>query len=106
MRKGPTKLLRVQHATESHCSGTVHAGGDQQQLAMLVQLIRLRKVPDRALRLIVAAAAQNTAARVLINKFVGPLPYISYQVHHAEWTGSLRMSIDWIWTSHGARLVR
>src|SRR5580698_8890358 len=105
MRKVPTKLLRVQYATESHCSGAVHAGGDQQQLAMLVQLIRLRKVPDRALRLIVAAAAQNAAARVLIGKLLSPLPHISYQVHHAEGTGSLRMGIDSIRASHGARLV-
>src|SRR5277367_2498075 len=101
----PIKLLRVQDTTESDTPGAVHARRHQQQFAVLVQFVSLGKVPDRALRSIVTATAENAAARVLVGEFLGPLPDISYHVHHAEWAGSLRMSIDRIRTSHRARLV-
>ena len=55
--------------------------------AVLIVAIRLRKIPDGALRLIVAAAAQNGGARVLIHEFVGPLPDVAYQIHYAERAG-------------------
>src|ERR1700722_17047327 len=106
LRSSLLRSLQVHYATESHSPGTVHAGGNQQQLAVFIQFIRLRKIPDRPLRLIVTAPAQNAAPRVLIDKLLRPLPHISYHIHHAEWTRSLRMSIHRIRTSHGARLVR
>src|ERR1700678_2457642 len=73
---------------------------------MLIQLVSLREIPDCTLRLVVTPPAQNTTASVLIDKLIRPLPHISYHVHHAERTGSLRMRIDWIGTPHGARLIR
>src|SRR6202034_3901201 len=94
----PTRSLRVCYAPESNSPGAVHAGGHQQQLSVLVQLIGLREVPDRALRLIVAAAAQNAAPCMLVSKLFRPLPHISHHVHHAERTGSRWMSIHRIGT--------
>src|ERR1700678_2021755 len=100
------RSLRVYYATEASSAGAVHTGGYHQQLAVLVQFVGLRKVPDRALRLIVAAAAKNASPGVFISKLFRPLPDISHQIHYAEWAGSLGMCIDRIRTSHGARLVR
>src|SRR5208337_4679221 len=99
-RTSPNGSLRVYYATESDSPGAVHTGGHQQQLAVLIQLISLREVPDRALRLIVTATTKNSAPRVLVNKLFRPLPHISYHVHHAKWTGSRWMSVDRIRTSH------
>src|ERR1700685_4654938 len=101
----PTRSLRVYYAPESDSPRAVHTGGHRQQLSVLAQLIGLREVPDRALRLIVAAAAKNGTSCVIVNKLFRPLPYISHHVHHAERTSSRWMSIDWIGTSHGAGLV-
>src|ERR1700683_176858 len=47
----PASSLRVYYTTESDSSGAIHTGGHHQQLPVLVQFIRLRKVPDRTLRL-------------------------------------------------------
>src|SRR5271163_2807082 len=101
----PADSPRIYYATESDASGAVQTGGRQQQLAVLVQFVRLREVPDRALRLIVTAAAENTAPRMLVNKLLGPLPDVSYHVHHVKGTCSLRMCVDRIRTAHGARLI-
>src|SRR5580692_2610058 len=101
----PTRSLRVNHATESNSPGAVHAGRHQQELAVLVQLVSLREIPDRALGLIVTAAAENAAPGVLVNKFLGPLPHISYHIHDAERAGALRMCVNRIRTSHGARFI-
>jgi len=60
---------------------------------MLIELVRLREVPVRGLRLIGVAAAQSRGARVLIVVFVGPLPNIADEIHHAKRTRAARMRI-------------
>ena len=45
---------------------------------MLIEAVGLREIPDRALRLIISAAAQNSSARVLVGEFIGPLPDVAY----------------------------
>ena len=61
---------RLDYAAEADSSRAVHAGGHQQQLAVLVQLVSLREIPDRSLRLVVTATAENAAARVLVNEIL------------------------------------
>src|SRR5439155_941536 len=99
-------LLRILKTTEAESSRTVHTGGCHQQLSMLVELVRLREVPDGSLRLVVAATAQDSAPCVLILKFFCPLPNVADKIHDSKWTCSLRMCIHRIWTSHGAALIR
>ena len=72
---------------------------------MLVQLVGLREVPDRALRPIVAAATENAAASVVVDELLRPLPHISDHIHHSKWTGSFRVCVHRIWTSHAARFI-
>ena len=38
-------------------------GSHQEKLAVLVEFVRLREIPDRSLLLVIAAAAQNSTAR-------------------------------------------
>src|SRR5579875_164392 len=72
---------------------------------MLVVAVCLREIPDRALRLVMTASAQNCRTCMFIDVFIGPLPNISYQVPHAEWTRSLRMSIYIIrWSQHASSI--
>jgi hypothetical protein len=66
---------------------------------MLIVAVGLREVPDRPLRFIVAATAQNRGARVLVLEFVGPLPDISNQIHDVEWTRAQRVSSSVVWAS-------
>src|SRR5580658_10972239 len=66
----PDSSLRVYYATESDSSGTIHAWGHHQQFPVLGQFVSLREVPDRALRPIVTATAENAASRVLVNKLL------------------------------------
>ena len=54
---GVTAIL---HASESKRAGAIFAGRHQQKLPVLIQSVRLRKIPQRPLRLIVAAAAQQS----------------------------------------------
>src|SRR5216684_3571518 len=73
---------------------------------MLVELICLWKIPDGSLRLVITATPQDASPRVLILKFFGPLPHISYQVHHREWACAQRVRVDRIRTPHGSSFVR
>src|SRR5260370_40942303 len=73
---------------------------------MLVELICLWKIPYGSLRLVITATPQDASSRVLILKFFGPLPHVSYQVHHREWACTQRVRIDRIRTPHGSSFVR
>src|SRR5260370_40610124 len=72
---------------------------------MLVQLVRLWEIPDRSLRLVIASSAKNSSTRVLILKFLGPLPHVADQIHDAKRARTLRMRINRIRTSHGTPLL-
>src|SRR5215469_10900654 len=101
-----TVLLRILNAAESDSAGPVPARSHKEELTVFVELIRLRKIPHRSLRLIVAAAAQDAGARVFIHDLLGPLPDISCQVHHPERTGTLRMLVHRVWPTQAAAFVR
>src|SRR5580658_11273782 len=73
---------------------------------MRVQLIGLRKIPDRALRLVATAAAKNSAARVLVLKFLGPLPDVAHHILYAKGARAFRMSAHFVRGAHRARLFR
>ena len=66
---------------------------------MLIIAVGLREVPDRPLRLIVAATAQNRGAGVLVLEFVGPLPDIPNQIHDVERTRAQWVSNTVVWAS-------
>src|SRR6202012_4784881 len=87
-------LLRVAHAAEAESPRAILAGRHQQQLAVLIEPIRLREVPYRSLRLIKTAATQNSAARMLVDVFVGPLPDVADQIHHSKRARSGWMRVD------------
>ena len=84
-------VSRIHHATKSDCAGAVNTRSHQQVLAVLRQLIGLRKVPARTLRLIVTTAAQNRRPRMFVHILVGPLPDVADQIHHAKRACALRM---------------
>src|ERR1035438_5054106 len=73
---------------------------------MLVQLVRLRKIPDGSLRLVIAAAPNNRTARVLILKFFCPLPHVSHHVHYSERAGALRMGVNSVRSAYRTRFLR
>src|SRR5713226_4407371 len=98
--------LRILHATESQNSGTIHARRHHQKFTVLCQFICLGKIPDRSLRLVVTSASQDSASRVLVERFIGPLPNVADQVHHAERACRFWMSGDGIWAAHRLALVR
>ena len=58
---------------------------------MLIEAIGLREIPDRALRLIITSAAQNSSPRVLVGEFIGPLPNVAHQGFDAERPGAPRI---------------
>ena len=58
-----------------------------------------RKIPDGALRLVVLTPAHDGGTRVLVLVFVGPLPDVADQIHHAERTGAFRMRVHRIGTA-------
>ena len=58
--------FRVLYQPEAQGAGTVHAWVHQQQFAVFAQFISLRKVPNGSLRLVVAPAAQNSSAGMLV----------------------------------------
>src|SRR5216684_5098281 len=73
---------------------------------MLVELIGLWKIPYGSLRLVITATPQDAPSRMLILKFFGPLPHVSYQVHHREWACTERVRVDRIGTPHGSSFLR
>src|SRR5713226_571825 len=73
---------------------------------MFVELIGLRKIPYGSLWLVITASAQDAPSRVLILKFFGPLPHVSYQVHQREWACTQRVRVDRIRTPHGSSFLR
>src|ERR1700730_5531490 len=72
---------------------------------MTVVFVGLRKIPNRALRLIVAAATQDASASVLIQILIGPLPDIPHEIHHAKRACSVRMLIYIVGISHRTALI-
>ena len=72
------RLLCVFDTTKTNRSGPIFARRHEQEFAVLVEAIGLREIPQRSLRLVIAAAAQDAAARVFVNKFVSPLPYVAH----------------------------
>src|SRR5215472_13777917 len=99
-------LLGVHHTPESDGSGTVETRGHQQVLAVLVQLVRLRKIPDRSLRAVVAAAPQNRRARMVILVLVRPLPDIADEIPNAAGTLALGSQARIGRRAQGASLFR
>ena len=61
---------------------------------MLVVPVRLREIPERALRLAVAASTQDGGARVFVAVLVGLLPDVADQVHHPKRAGASWMCIN------------
>src|SRR5215469_16181509 len=98
-------LLRILNAAESNRAGPVHARCHQEEFTVFVEVIRLRKIPYRSLRLIVAAAAQDAGARVFVHDLFCPLPDISCHVHGSERTGALRVPVHRIWPTQAAAFV-
>src|ERR1035438_789778 len=90
----PLPLLRVLHATEPERARTIFGRCHQQVLAVLVETVGAGEIPAASAGAIVAAAAQDGGARMLILVFIGPLPDVAREVHHAERAGAFRESID------------
>src|SRR5450759_1168489 len=88
------RSLRVLHAAEAERAGAVFGRRHQQVLAMLVEFVGAGEIPAAAGRAVVAAAAQDGGARVLVLEFVGPLPDVAGEVHHAVRTGAFREGVD------------
>src|SRR5436305_15225033 len=72
---------------------------------MLVEPVRLREVPDRALRLVVAPPAHNACSAMVIDKLLRPLPHIADKVHDTERACAPRVGIHRIRSTHRAGLV-
>src|SRR6266481_845451 len=72
---------------------------------MFVQLVGLREIPARTLRLVVTAATQNSCPCVVVRIFVGPLPDVAGKVFHAECAGAARMSGNIIGTAKNTSLL-
>src|ERR1700676_3555115 len=91
--------LRVDNAAKAQRARPIFAGGHQQKLSVLIVAVGLREVPNGPLWLVIAPAAQNRRAGVLIRIFVGPLPNVANHVHDTEETRSHWMRGAIIWTS-------
>src|SRR6476659_353573 len=94
--------LRVTDASKPNASGAIIRWGHEQNLAVLIVAIGLRKIPDRTLRLIVAAAAHDGSSSVIILELIGPLPYVAYQILHTVGAGPLRVCSDGFRAVHGS----
>src|SRR5437879_13001123 len=66
--------VRILSAPKTYPPGTIHAGSHHQEFAVLVEFVGLREVPDRPLGLVIASAAKNPAASVVILELLCPLP--------------------------------
>src|SRR5208337_5337332 len=112
-QKRVESLLGVFYAAESDGGRAINAGTHQQVFPVLAQLISLRKVPSRALRLIVAAAAQNCVPRVFVDNLLGPLPNVAHQILNSKDARTRGMSsyitgrrdfAAFVWRGHRARI--
>src|SRR5271157_5756319 len=72
---------------------------------MLAQLIGLRKIPNRALRLVITASSKNPPASFLVLKFLPPPPPLSGPVHYAKRACPLRVRVHCIRSAHGSVFV-
>src|SRR5262249_44433492 len=97
---------RILYTAKSQRTGSIHAGRHHEELAVFRKLVCLRKVPDRALRLVVAAAAENTGSGMVIQEFLRPLPDVSHKVHYPEWACPSGMRVYCVRSAHRAALVR
>jgi len=73
---------------------------------MLIIPVRLREIPNRALRLVIVSAAKNPAAGMFIDVFVRPLPNIAYQIHHSERARAGRVTVYLVWSAQRSALIR
>jgi hypothetical protein len=73
---------------------------------VLIISVGLRKVPNRTLRLVVVPTAQNPAPRMIIDIFVGPLPYVADHIDNTERTRASEMSIHVIGRRQSPSLIR
>src|ERR1019366_5280954 len=87
-------LLSFLHAAEPQRTGSIFGRCHQQVFTVLVEPVGAGEIPTAAAGAIVAAAAKDGGARVLVLVFIGPLPDVGRQVHHAEGAGAFRESID------------
>src|SRR5579863_2923462 len=87
-------LFRILDAAKSDGPGAIVTGRHQQQLSVLIVSVGLGEIPHRTLRLIVAAAAQDGGASVLVDVLIRPLPYVAYHIDDPEGAGAFGMCID------------
>src|SRR5258708_120571 len=80
--------------TKSDGARAIAARRHQQEFAMLVIPIGLRKIPDGALWAVMAAPAQDGGAGVGIGIFIGPLPDIAHHIENTKRAGAGRMRLD------------
>src|SRR5882762_10694493 len=73
---------RILHDTKTDCARTIHAGGHHQQFAVLDEFVRLGKIPDRPLRLVITPTAEDSTPCVFVGELFRPLPDVADQVHH------------------------
>ena len=69
--------VRIDHAAEAEHAAAILARGHEQIFAVLVELVGLRKIPVRMLRLVGTAAAEDRRAGMLVVELVGPLPDVA-----------------------------
>jgi hypothetical protein len=69
---------------------------------MLVVTQRLWELPDGTLGPIITTAAEDTAAGMIVGKFICPLPYITDHIHQANRLAPEGCAS----TSSGPRMVR
>ena len=99
-------LLRIHDTAETQRSGTIVARRHQQKFAVFVVAVGLRKIPDGALRAVVAAPSQNSRPRMIIRIFVCPLPDVSHHIHHPKRACSCGMSIHLVGAMQNTSFVR
>src|SRR5258708_9230216 len=87
-------LFGIGYAAEPQRPRAVLGRRHQQIFSVFIQFVRLREIPVRTLRLIIAAATQDGRACVLVFKLVGPLPHVADQVHDSERARSRGMRVD------------
>src|SRR6267154_6002201 len=97
---------RILHDTKTDCARTIHAGGHHQQFAVLDEFVRLGKIPDRPLRLVITPTAEDSTPCVFVGELFRPLPDVADQVHHTKCASTFRMCVYRIGTPHRSVFIR
>src|ERR1017187_653138 len=87
-------LLSVLYAAKADRTGAIVTGRHKQQFPVFTILVGLWKVPNRALRPVVAAAAQNCGSRMLVHVFICPRPHVPHHIHNSKRTRPFGMRLD------------